>query len=120
VYASWLPTLQELGRLGPGNSHQHSCSAAAQQAKGTASGDNNMQPEPGCAANVDGGFAGVPVVFSDYCEEAAFMSAEVVQRMLGKAFNLPCCLNPFRDPVTATTHGTRLPACSNGYLFGWV
>lgn len=119
AYASWLPTLQELGRLPPGNSPQHNRSAAAQQAQSAVSDGLADDAHPAVCADREG-CVGVPVVFSDYCEEAAYMSAQVVQQMMGKTFTLPCCLNPFRDPVPACSHGTRLPACSNGYLFGWL
>lgn len=96
AYASWLPTLRELVRMAPAS-------------------DGSSAEEAGTEAA-----RGVPVVFSDYCEEAACMSEQVVKQVLGRAFNLCCCLNPFRDPVPATMHGTRLPACCNGFLFGWV
>lgn len=93
AYPSWLPTLQQLLQWVPpaGAGHSHR-----------------------------GSTKGVPIVFSDYCEEAAYMSGQLVEQVFGKAFTLASCLNPFRDPVPATTHGTRLPACSNAYLFGWV
>jgi hypothetical protein len=97
AYASWLPTLRELVRMATGSD--------GRVAEGTS---------PEAAAR------GVPVLFSDYCEEAACMSEQVAQQVLGRAFSLCCCLNPFRDPVPTAVHGTRLPACSNGFLFGWV
>lgn len=99
AYASWLPTLHELVRMAPATDGSGAEEAGRTAARAT---------------------RGVPVVFSDYCEEAACMSQQVAQQVLGRAFSLCCCLNPFRDPVPATVHGTRLPACSNGFLFGWL
>lgn len=97
AYASWLPTLRELVRMAPAS-------------------DGRVAE----AASTKAAARGVPAVFSDYCEEAACMSEQVAQQVLGRAFSLCCCLNPFRDPVPAAVHGTRLPACKNGFLFGWV
>ena len=119
VYPSWLPTLQQLAQLALSVALQQPTQlshAAAGPVAGlstealTCSRDN----APTQAAQ------GVPVVFSDYCEEAAFLSGELAQKVLGKAFSLEPCLNPFRDPVPATMHGTHLPACSNAFLFGWM
>jgi hypothetical protein len=105
AYASWLPSLQQLCQLAA-EQQQHSSGAEA--------------TDGSCHVTSRLKRSGTPVIFSDYCEEAACMSDQVVQHMLGRSFNLACCLNPFRDPVPATSHGTHLPACSNAFLFGWV
>lgn len=105
AYASWLPSLQQLCQLAPAQ-QQHS--------------SDFVVTDGSCRVPSHLNRSGTPVVFSDYCEEAACMSDQVVQHMLGRSFDLACCLNPFRDPVPATSHGTHLPACSNAFLFGWV
>jgi hypothetical protein len=46
----------------------------------------------------------------------------MVQGLLRCGFDMQCQLNPFRQPVgsSSSSHGTNLPACSNGFLFGWL
>ena len=64
--------------------------------------------------------SGVPILFSDYCEEAAVKSQQMVQALLGQGFDLQAKLNPFRQPAPSHQHGTKLPACGNCVLFGWL
>eukprot|EP00879_Flechtneria_rotunda_P007958 GHRR01008337.1.p1 GENE.GHRR01008337.1~~GHRR01008337.1.p1 ORF type:complete len:564 (+),score=163.92 GHRR01008337.1:561-2252(+) len=134
AYADWLPSLQQLFRA---SSHGHSAmnihsnssqaptelqcmisrngksSAASRTCDGSAGqtsckGNSAIWPYP------------VPVLFTDYCEEAAEKSQQLVKQLVGQGFDLECYLNPFRQPVPASGHGTRLPACSNCVAFGWL
>jgi hypothetical protein len=115
AFPAWVPTLQQLVKLS-----KHACSVCtAEQVPCNAAA--------GCIADVhrgssskNGSIAPVPIVFSDYCEEAAVNSQQMVQGLLGCGFDLLCQLNPFRQPMGLNSHGTALPACSNGFLFGWL
>ena len=134
VYGSWVPTLQALAKIAPANAHsssstpaqqhhskpQHTQAASVTVNHSSSSATAQQEAAECCSSGAAVAAPGVPVLFSDYCEEAVFMSGQLVQHVLGRPFDLQCCLNPFRDPVPATAHGTRLPACSNGFLFGWV
>jgi hypothetical protein len=95
AFQSWLPSLQGLLRL----------------AYPTRQPDHDGKQKTGPAV--------VPVVLSDYCEEAATKSQHMVTALLGQEFTLESYLNPFRCPAPAE-HGTQLPACSSGFLFGWL
>jgi len=119
AFPSWVPTLQQLASMAP------------QQAAGVAHPAVQLHrpddmyvafhaPNEHSGVDKTSTHTGTPVLFSDYCEEAVFMSGQMVQHVLGKAFTLGCCMNSFRDPVPATAHGMALPACSNGFLFGWL
>ncbi|WIA10210.1 hypothetical protein OEZ85_010412 [Tetradesmus obliquus] len=117
AFPAWLPTLQQLLQL---SKHGCSAQAAAQgpgdAAAGGSAGDNKTSSGSG-RSSLKGP---VPVLFSDYCEEAAVNSQQMVPGLLGCGFDLQCQLNPFRQPVGVSSHGTGLPACSNGFLFGWL
>jgi hypothetical protein len=99
VYPSWLPTLQRLASEAPAST----CTSTSQQ--------RDQQ---------HGGAAATPVVFTDYCEEAAVKAQVLATQLLGRPFSLAPRLNPFRCPAPTHSHGTLLPACSNAFLFGWV
>ncbi|CAD7698714.1 unnamed protein product [Ostreobium quekettii] len=58
--------------------------------------------------------AGVPLVVTDYCEEAA-ARAGVVLGALGLRVR-SVGLNPFRQPVRDRRAGNNLPSCSNGFV----
>lgn len=132
VYGSWVPTLQALVEMAPANAHnssstqaqqhhskpQHTQAASVTVNHSSSSATAQQEAAESCSCGATIAAAGVPVLFSDFCEEAVFLSGQLVQHVLGRPFDLHCCLNPFRDPVPATAHGTRLPACSNGFLFG--
>lgn len=62
----------------------------------------------------------LPVVFTDFCEEAAWRSVELIKSVLGRDVDIPVQLNPFRSPVRRFDHGTALPAYSNCYMFGII
>jgi hypothetical protein len=112
AFPAWLPTLQQLLQLSKHADGTHAeeqiitRDAAAGMRSSSSSRELASQP--------------VPVLFSDYCEEAAVNSQQMVQGLLGCGFDLECQLNPFRQPVGLNSHGTGLPACSNGFLFGWL
>jgi hypothetical protein len=118
AFASWLPTLQQLVQLAPAATTQQEQDGQQQIDASSAGVQSHAQSAASGSASSQQG--GVPVVFSDYCEEAVYMSAQLAEQMLGRPFSLGCCLAPFRDPVLTYSHGTRLPACSNGFLFGWL
>lgn len=117
AFASWLPTLQQLVQLAPAAKTQQERHGQQIDASSAGVQSNAQSAASGSASSQQGG---VPVVFTDYCEEAVHMSAQLAEHVLGQPFSLGCCLNPFRDPVPTNSHGTRLPACSNGFLFGWL
>jgi hypothetical protein len=119
AFHAWLPTLQQLLEL---STHAHSRRAATPvDAGGLAADLKAGLGTTGSGSSSDGvQKPAVPVLFSDYCEEAAVNSQQMVQALLGCGFNLQCFLNPFRQPVGSSSHGTKLPACSNGFLFGWL
>lgn len=107
AFPSWLPSLQLLA-------------AAAAQGDATASKDDSCKVAEGRETADAGSRCHTPVVFSDYCEEAAVRSQQMAAALLAAPFTLPPRCNPFRQPAPAASHGTRLPACSNACLFGWV
>lgn len=141
AFPSWLPTLQQLLLV---SRHRPTCGAAAHgeaefarsseltAAQSVLVADQCLGEVPPTtapkAAASDGGLhgqgsqaqPGIPVLFSDYCEEAAVKSQQMVQALLGQGFDLQALLNPFRQPAPSHHHGTRLPACSNCFLFGWL
>lgn len=61
---------------------------------------------------------GPQVMFTDYCEEAAEKSRELLAGACGVPLTTPISLNPFRSPIPLTHHGTALPTCSNAFMFG--
>ncbi|KAF8069536.1 Zmynd15 [Scenedesmus sp. PABB004] len=113
AFPSWLPSLRALLRLAPPPA---ACETSAET--------SSVPPVPGAGAGGGGPPAapwrGVPVLFTDYCEEAAAQSGALAAAVLGRGFDLGPALNPFRQPAPAAGHGTRLPAVSNAFLFGWA
>lgn len=63
---------------------------------------------------------GVPIVFTDYCEEAALRAASMVKVLTGAPLALPLCVNPFRRPASSQGRDNALPSFSNGFMFGLV
>ncbi|CAA7397770.1 unnamed protein product [Spirodela intermedia] len=61
---------------------------------------------------------GVPAVFSDFCEEAANLSASCIERVTKQALSLPVQVNPFRQPVPVENSALCIPCYSNCFLFG--
>jgi zinc finger MYND domain-containing protein 15 len=59
-----------------------------------------------------------PVVFTDYCEEAALRSGQLLQEALRCPLSVPVQVNPFRSAVHSSHSGTALPCYSNCYMFG--
>ena len=55
--------------------------------------------------------AQVPIVASDYCEEALVRAAS-----MASAFKPEIHLNPFRSPMPQAQHGSRLPSYSNAFM----
>lgn len=102
VYRSWLEcSLPQLARM-----------AAPAAAPDAAGHQQRAVPQDSAVP--------VPVVFTDYCEEAAHTSGELAEQLLRQRFTLQPALNPFRCAAPSTTHGTLLPSCSNAFLFGWA
>ncbi|KAG5059328.1 hypothetical protein AAZX31_01G035500 [Glycine max] len=60
----------------------------------------------------------VPVVFTDYCEEACHLAANCIKTVTGSPLKLPVQLNPFRQPMAVEDSVLLLPCYSNCYLFG--
>jgi hypothetical protein len=92
AFPSWLPSLRRV--LGVGSAAAGRCAASA------------------------GGRA--PFLATDYCEEAVHQSVQLLDPLAPGRCTSRGALNPFRRPVPAAGHGTRLPACGNAVLFGWV
>jgi hypothetical protein len=61
-----------------------------------------------------------PFLCTDFCEEAAAKSCEMVKALFAEAASVTPFLNPFRSVVPSCGGGTRLPSCSNALLFGWL
>ena len=60
-----------------------------------------------------------PLVCTDYCEEAAVKSCEMIEAVFAMPPSIGLVLNPFRSVVPSCGGGTMLPSCSNAVLFGW-
>lgn len=60
----------------------------------------------------------VPVIFSDYCEEACHLAACCIKSVTGRSLSLPIQLNPFRQPMMVEDSALLLPCYSNCFLFG--
>ncbi|KAG4401599.1 hypothetical protein GLYMA_02G027500v4 [Glycine max] len=60
----------------------------------------------------------VPVVFTDYCEEACHLAASCIKTVTGRPLKLLVQLNPFRQPMAVEDSVLLLPCYSNCYLFG--
>ncbi|KAF7829416.1 zinc finger MYND domain-containing protein 15 [Senna tora] len=60
----------------------------------------------------------MPVVFTDYCEEACHLAACCIEAVTGRSLRLPVQLNPFRQPIVVEDSVLLLPCYSNCFLFG--
>ncbi|KAK4263342.1 hypothetical protein QN277_028767 [Acacia crassicarpa] len=60
----------------------------------------------------------IPVVFTDYCEEACHLAARCIESVTGRSLGLPVQLNPFRQPIVVEDTVLLLPCYSNCFLFG--
>lgn len=131
AYLSWLPTLQRL--MAP-SSPEASCidqtDAGASAGPGSTQNSipGSLQGYPRQAQHHSRGPAGaapsseamqrcrIPVIITDYCEEALVRSRQVLVGALGlKPVGQPF-LNGFRQPLASTAGGNALPACSNGFM----
>nr|XP_019705377.1 uncharacterized protein LOC105042930 isoform X2 [Elaeis guineensis] len=61
---------------------------------------------------------GVPAVFSDFCEEAAYLGARCISTTTCQPLKLPIQINPFRQPMEVVDSALYLPCYSNCFLFG--
>ncbi|KAK8943712.1 hypothetical protein KSP40_PGU012648 [Platanthera guangdongensis] len=61
---------------------------------------------------------GVPTIFSDFCEEAAFLATRCISTVIGHPLPLPLQVNPFRQPMLMEDQALYLPCYSNCFLFG--
>lgn len=61
---------------------------------------------------------GAPAMFSDFCEEAAFLAARCISNVTGRPLPLPLQVNPFRQPMLMEDQALYLPCYSNCFLFG--
>lgn len=60
----------------------------------------------------------VPAVFSDFCEEAAFLATCCISSVHRSPLALPVQINPFRQPMNKEDTVLHLPTYSNCFLFG--
>lgn len=60
----------------------------------------------------------VPAVFSDFCEEAAFLATRCISSVHPSPPALPVQINPFRQPMKIEDAVLDLPTYSNCFLFG--
>ncbi|KAG0497777.1 hypothetical protein HPP92_002468 [Vanilla planifolia] len=59
----------------------------------------------------------MPAVFTDFCEEAAFLAAECITSITGSPPSIPIQLNPFRQPMLMEDQALCIPCYSNCFLF---
>ncbi|XP_020598158.1 zinc finger MYND domain-containing protein 15 isoform X2 [Phalaenopsis equestris] len=59
---------------------------------------------------------GVPAIFTDFCEEAAFLAARCICSVTGHPLSIP--VNPFRQPLVMEDQALYLPCYSNCFIFG--
>ncbi|KAJ4799484.1 Zinc finger MYND domain-containing protein 15 [Rhynchospora pubera] len=60
---------------------------------------------------------GLPAVFTDYCEEAAYLASLCIGSVLGHTPE-PIQVNPFRQPMPVEETALNLPCYSNCFIFG--
>ncbi|GLJ30596.1 hypothetical protein SUGI_0605830 [Cryptomeria japonica] len=60
----------------------------------------------------------VPAVFTDYCEEAAFLAIRCISSIHEDPLALPLQINPFRQPIIIENAVLDIPTYSNSFLFG--
>ncbi|KAL7091578.1 hypothetical protein ACP275_12G114000 [Erythranthe tilingii] len=61
----------------------------------------------------------VPVVFSDYCEEASHLAAACITSVTGAPPTIQIQINPFRQPIRVEESVLHFPCYSNCFLFGF-
>ncbi|XP_020096656.1 zinc finger MYND domain-containing protein 15 isoform X1 [Ananas comosus] len=61
---------------------------------------------------------GVPAIFTDFCEEAAFLASRCISSVTGRPLSLPIQINPFRQPMAVEDSALYLPCYSNCFIFG--
>lgn len=61
---------------------------------------------------------GIPAIFSDFCEEAAFLAVQCITAVTGRPLSLPLQVNPFRQPLAMEDQALFLPCYSNCFIFG--
>ncbi|PKU77066.1 hypothetical protein MA16_Dca001672 [Dendrobium catenatum] len=60
----------------------------------------------------------IPAIFTDYCEEAAFLAARCICTVTGRPLSIPIQVNPFRQPMVMEDQALYLPCYSNCFIFG--
>ncbi|KAI3970591.1 hypothetical protein MKX01_024238 [Papaver californicum] len=60
----------------------------------------------------------VPAIFSDYCEEAAYLAASCIGTVTKCPVTVPIQINPFRQPMAVEDSVLYLACYSNCFLFG--
>ena len=63
----------------------------------------------------NGAVAQVPIIVTDFCEEAAIRARCVLQHVGGDP--TPVSVNPFRSPLRLVASDNNLPSYANGFLF---
>ncbi|CAA0833685.1 zinc ion binding [Striga hermonthica] len=61
----------------------------------------------------------VPLVLSDYCEEASHLAASCISSTTGTALKIQIQINPFRQPFRVEESALCLPCYSNCFVFGF-
>jgi len=61
---------------------------------------------------------GIPAIFTDFCEEAAYLASCCISSITGRPLKIPIQVNPFRQPVAADNSALYLPCYSNCFVFG--
>ncbi|XP_072959742.1 uncharacterized protein [Typha angustifolia] len=61
---------------------------------------------------------GVPAIFTDFCEEAAYLASRCISSVTARPLRLPIQINPFRQPMMVEDSALYLPCYSNCFLFG--
>ncbi|KAJ3677998.1 hypothetical protein LUZ60_001801 [Juncus effusus] len=62
---------------------------------------------------------GISVIFTDYCEEAAYLASSCISSVLGDKLTVPIQVNPFRQPLSVENSVLNFPCYSNCFLFGF-
>ncbi|KAH0469440.1 hypothetical protein IEQ34_000998 [Dendrobium chrysotoxum] len=60
----------------------------------------------------------IPAIFTDFCEEAAFLAARCISTVTGRPLSIPIQVNPFRQPMVMEDQALYLPCYSNCFIFG--
>ncbi|TVU39211.1 hypothetical protein EJB05_12619, partial [Eragrostis curvula] len=62
--------------------------------------------------------AGIPAIFTDFCEEAAHLASCCISSITGQPLRIPIQVNPFRQPISVDNSALFLPCYSNCFVFG--